>query len=157
MSEEIIYKKISIKEGIKIGSRLANVGALAGVISGWLSLMLKESYADIVSLSGNLYLMLGLLFPVAFSVVLYFAKQKGAIIDGQVSEKVRLLLVIALITWTLGTVLYMVAAYIIPGTFGEGDMSTLIRAIRGAILWEKSLIVGGFSIIGILSLGLLYR
>jgi|GEM_PF-2148147 len=157
MSEEVVHRKLSLKAGLKVGSRLANVGAAAGIISGWLSLMLKEDAADIASLSGSIYLILGLIFPVAFSAVLYSAKQKGIMIEGPVSEKLGLLLVIGLLTWALGTVLYMVAAYIIPGTFGEEDMSSLIRAIRGTILWEKSLIVGAFSLIGILSLGLLYR
>lgn len=157
MSEEVVHRKLSLKAGLRIGSRLAYVGAAAGIISGWLSLMLKEHATDIASLSGSIYLILGLVFPVAFSAVLYSAKQKGVMIEGHASEKVGLLLVIGLLTWALGTVLYMVAAYIIPGAFGEEEMSSLIGTIRGSILWEKSLIVGAFSLIGILSLGLLYR
>lgn len=157
MSEEVVHRKLSLKAGLRIGSRLANVGAAAGIVSGGLSLILKEDATDIASLSGSIYLILGLIFPVAFSTMLYSAKQKGIMIEGQVLEKVGLLLVIGLLTWSLGTVLYVVAAYIIPGTFGVEDMSSLIRAIRGTILWEKSLIVGAFSLIGILSLGLLYR
>ena len=155
MPEGIVYKELSLREGLKIGSQLANIGALLGVISG--GLMLKESATDIASLNGSLYLALGLLLPVAFSAVLHFTKQKGSIITGRLSKKVSVLLVIALTSWALGTILYMVAASIIPGVFGEEDMGTRIRAIRGAILWEKNLIVGSFSVTGILSLGLLYR
>lgn len=157
VTKEVVHKKLSLKAGLRIGSRLANVGAAAGIISGWLSLMLKEDATDIASLSGSIYLILGLAFPVAFSAVLYSAKQKGVMIEGQVPEKIGLLLVIGLLTWALGTVFYVIAAYIIPGTFGEVDMNSLVRAIRETILWEKSLIVGTFSLIGILSLGLLYR
>lgn len=154
MPEEIVYKGLSLQEGLKIGSLLANIGTLLGVISGGLML---NSTTDIASINGNLYLALGLLLPVAFSTILHFAKLKGFVISGRLSEKVSLLLVIALISWALGTVLYMVAAYGIPEIFGEEDMSAQMRVIRGAILWEKTLIVGSFSVIGMLSLGLLYR
>ena len=56
MSEEVVHRKLSFKAGLRIGSRLANVGAAAGIVSGGLSLILKEDATDMASLSGSIYL-----------------------------------------------------------------------------------------------------
>jgi Mn2+/Fe2+ NRAMP family transporter len=127
--------------------RLANVGLAAGVIAGWVSFIGNHGDERAVGRhAAPWYWAVVVGLPVALAVLSW---PRSATADGPAPPGVRargaaLLVAVALGAWVAGTILFLVAAILLPSVFGIRGLDPIAvrRALLDHVSWSAVILAG---------------
>ena len=131
----------TIASGLRPGLSLAVMGLAAGLIAGWVSLILADGPENVARIGARFYLVLTVALPVFTALMIsYDVTQNRQRYTSVISALVHLL-VIGTFGAASATLMFIVGAGQIPAIFGGESAADVTVALYPEIGWTKFIAV----------------